>query len=128
MQEKQLVEPDQSTAHESPCSLSNRVLRWLREFCWAVFCRWTPKPVNPWRIFWLRIFGAKIDGKPFVHQCARIVIPWHLTLHDRAVLGDRANAYTLGEIEIGPRENRPRSCYNSSFASCSRSFLPSPMR
>ena len=28
-------------------------------------------------------------------------MPWNLTLHDRACLGDRANAYTLGEIEIG---------------------------
>jgi len=38
-----------------------------------------------------------------VHQRARIQIPWKLTLHDRACLGDRANAYTLGEIEIGAR-------------------------
>ena len=37
---------------------------------------------------------------PFVHQRARIQIPWHLTLGDRACLGDRANAYSLGPIEI----------------------------
>lgn len=38
---------------------------------------------------------------PFVHQRARIDIPWNLTLHDRACLGDRAHAYSLGEIELG---------------------------
>ena len=38
-----------------------------------------------------------------VHQRARIAIPWNLTLHDRACLGDRANAYSLGPIEIGAR-------------------------
>ena len=75
----------------------------LWDFCWALFCRWTPKPFNRWRLFWLRLFGAKLDGIPFVHQRARIHIPWNLTLHDRACLGDRANAYTLGEIEIGAR-------------------------
>ena len=61
------------------------------------------KPLNEWRLFWLRVFDAKIEGKPFVHQRARIAIPWNLTLHDRACLGDRANAYSLGEIEIGAR-------------------------
>ena len=37
---------------------------------------------------------------PFVHQRARIQIPWHLKLGDRACLVDRANAYSLGPIEI----------------------------
>lgn len=75
----------------------------LWDFCWAVFCRWTPKPFYRWRLIWLKMFGAKIHGVPFVHQRARIQIPWNLTLHDRACLGDGANAYTLGEIEIGAR-------------------------
>ena len=42
----------------------------------------------------------ELHGTPFVHQRARIEIPWNLTLHDRACLGDRANAYSLGPIEI----------------------------
>lgn len=67
-----------------------------------IFCFWTPKPLNGWRLFWLRLFGAKLYGKPFVHQRARIQIPWNLTMHDRACLGDRANAYSLGPIELGP--------------------------
>jgi putative colanic acid biosynthesis acetyltransferase WcaF len=70
------------------------------EYVWLVLCSWTPKPANEWRIFWLRLFGAKIFGKPFVHQRARIQIPWNLILHHRAALGDRTNAYTLGKIEI----------------------------
>lgn len=114
MLQKQRVKPDQRTAHESPWTVGNRVLRLLWEFSWAVFCSWTPKPANPWRIFWLRLFGAKIDGKPFVHQRARIAIPWHLTLHDRALLGDRANAYSLGDIEIGARAVVAQEVYLSS--------------
>jgi putative colanic acid biosynthesis acetyltransferase WcaF len=38
-----------------------------------------------------------------VHQRARIQIPWNVTLHDRATLGDRTNLYSLGEIEICAR-------------------------
>lgn len=65
-----------------------------------ICCAWTPKPANSWRLIVLKLFGAKIYGKPFVHQRARIQIPWNLIMHDKACLGDRANAYTLGILEI----------------------------
>ncbi|PYK46838.1 MAG: putative colanic acid biosynthesis acetyltransferase [Verrucomicrobia bacterium] len=113
MPNEQVVNPEQSSAFESPWSNGQRALRTLWEFCWFVFCRWTPKPCNPWRLFWLRVFEAKIEGKPFVHSRARIAIPWNLILHDRACLGDRANAYSLGEIEIGERATVAQEVYLS---------------
>jgi putative colanic acid biosynthesis acetyltransferase WcaF len=113
MSQAQIVNPEQKSAYDSPWPPSQRVLRMLWEFCWVVFCVWTPKPLNEWRLFWLRVFDAKIHGKPFVHQRARILIPWNLTLHDRACLGDRANAYTLGEIEIGARATIAQEAYLS---------------
>ena len=113
METKTPVKPEQSSAQESPWSDGDRALRLLWEFCWFVFCIWTPKPANPWRLFWLGAFGAKLEGKPFVHQRARIAIPWHLTLRDRACLGDRANAYSLGEIEIGERATVAQEVYLS---------------
>jgi putative colanic acid biosynthesis acetyltransferase WcaF len=93
----------QETPNTSPWTVQTRVAMLLWEFCWAVFCAWTPKPLNVWRLFWLKLFGAKIHGTPFVHQRARIQIPWNLTMHDRSCLGDRANAYSLGPIELGAR-------------------------
>lgn len=106
------VRPDQPL-HGSPWGTNERAMRVLWEFCWAILCGWTPKPLNPWRLFWLRAFGAKIEGTPFVHQRARIEIPWNLTLHDRACLGDRANAYSLGEIEIGAHATVAQEVYLS---------------
>ena len=91
----------QKSRYESPWSLRQRIAMVLWEYCWVLFCSWTPKPLNAWRLGWLKLFGAHIHGTPFVHQRARVQIPWNLTLHDRACLGDRANAYSLGEIEIG---------------------------
>ena len=100
--------------YASPWSTSDRAMRVLWDLSWFLFCVWTPKPLNPWRLFWLRMFGAKIEGTPFVHQRARIEIPWHLTLCDRACLGDRANAYSLGEIEIGAGATVAQEVYLSS--------------
>lgn len=90
----------QLSPYASPWSLSHRVKMFLWDYCWLILCSWTPKPANPWRLFWLKAFGATIYGRPFVHQRARIQIPWNLTLHHHASLGDRTNAYSLGKIEI----------------------------
>ncbi len=90
----------QADAQTSPWTMRRRFSQLARNCIWSLTCSWTPKPLNPWRIFVLRLFGAKIHGVPFVHQRARIQQPWNLTLHHRACLGDGANAYTLGRIEL----------------------------
>jgi len=48
----------------------------------------------------LKTFGANLSGMPFVHSTARIQIPWNLTMKSRACLGEHANAYSLGKIDI----------------------------
>ena len=89
-----------SSRHASPWSVSERIGFLLWSIAWPLFCGWTPKPLNRWRLIWLRMFGCHVEGRPFVHQRARIQIPWHVTLRDRSCVGDRANLYSLGEIEL----------------------------
>ena len=48
----------------------------------------------------LKIFGANLLGTPFIHSTAKIQIPWNLTMKHRACLGECANAYSLGKIDI----------------------------
>jgi len=90
----------QAGAYASPWTLRRRIELLLWDWAWALTCRWTPKPLNPWRLFVLRLFGAEIHGTPFVHQQARITQPRNLVLHHRACLGDGAHAYALGRIEL----------------------------
>jgi putative colanic acid biosynthesis acetyltransferase WcaF len=92
-----------SSRYASPWGLGQRIRLLLWTMAWPLLCGWTPKPFNGWRLAWLKLFGCRIEGKPFIHQRARIQIPWHVTLHDKACVGDRANLYSLGEIELGPR-------------------------
>ena len=91
----------QTKATDSPWTFTERMKMLIWEYTWAIFCVWTPKPANDWRLLILKIFGANIKGKPFVHQRARIQIPWKLTLKEGSCLGDRADIYCLDEIEIG---------------------------
>jgi putative colanic acid biosynthesis acetyltransferase WcaF len=94
---------EQKSAYISPRPRGELIGQALWQYCWLLFCLWTPKPLNRWRLFWLRLFGAKIYGTPFVHPLARIAVPWNLTMHDRSTLAERANAYSLGEIELKER-------------------------
>lgn len=90
----------QADAYSSPWTLGLRCRLVMWQLCWRIFCAWTPKPLNPWRLIVLRVFGAKVNGTPFVHQRARIEHPWNLILSHRACLGDRAHAYSLGSITL----------------------------
>lgn len=85
----------------SPWTLGFRVRLLLWEWVWTWLCAWTPKPFNRWRLVILRAFGAQIRGQPFVHQRARIRIPWHVEIEEGACVGDRAHLYSLDRIHLG---------------------------
>lgn len=87
----------------SPWSLRERagMLAWL--VVERVLLRPTPKALNPWRLMWLRFFGCRISGTPFVHPAAKIKIPWQLTLEDRCAIGPGAEIYNLGEVILKRR-------------------------
>ena len=84
----------------SPWTIPYRIRLLLWASIWSLFCRWTPKPFNPFRIAILRLFGAQISPGSFVHQRARIAHPWNLIMGEGACLGDRAHAYSLSTIDI----------------------------
>jgi putative colanic acid biosynthesis acetyltransferase WcaF len=90
----------QNHPFQNPWPLWVHLILVLWKFSWFFFCSWTPKFLNAWRLMILKFFGATITGCPFVHSKAWIQVPWHLTMHHRACLGERSVAYSLGRIEI----------------------------
>lgn len=62
---------------------------------------WSPQICYRWRVFLLRIFGAKIGFNVIIRPSVRITYPWKLSIGDNSWVGDNAELYTLGEIEIG---------------------------
>jgi putative colanic acid biosynthesis acetyltransferase WcaF len=54
-----------------------------------------------WRRFLLRLFGARIGVGVLVRPTVRITYPWKLSIGDHSWIGDFAELYTLGPIEIG---------------------------
>lgn len=101
----------QESPYVSPRPHREMFLQMIWQYVWFLFCMWTPKPFNAWRLFWLRLFGAKLFGKPFVHPLALVHVPWLLIMHDRSALGERATVYSLGEVELKARSTVAQEAY-----------------
>lgn len=91
---------NQADAYSSPWSWSQRLKRAAWCFSWGVLCAWTPKPLNAWRLFVLRCWGAKVSGSPFIYASVRIHFPQQFELGDRACLGESVNVYNLALIRV----------------------------
>jgi len=61
----------------------------------------SPQFMYGWRRFLLKLFGASIGRGALIRPSARVTYPWKVTLGDWVWIGDNAELYSLGEIEIG---------------------------
>lgn len=62
---------------------------------------WSPQPLYRWRRFLLRLFGARVGAGVLVRASARVTYPWKVVLGDNCWIGDHAELYSLGPIDIG---------------------------
>lgn len=87
---------------------------WVVQLWWlvqATLFAWSPQFLYGWRRWLLRLFGAQVGRGVLIRPSARVTYPWKLTLGDYAWVGDEAELYTLGEIEIGPQAVISQKCY-----------------
>ncbi|WP_318152488.1 WcaF family extracellular polysaccharide biosynthesis acetyltransferase [Halomonas sp. M4R1S46] len=61
----------------------------------------SPQFMYAWRVFLLRIFGAKIGKKVIIRPTVRVTYPWKLMIGDNSWVGDNVELYNLGDIVIG---------------------------
>ncbi|MHC4050424.1 WcaF family extracellular polysaccharide biosynthesis acetyltransferase [Bradyrhizobium sp. 25ACV] len=62
---------------------------------------WSPQPAYGWRRCLLRMFGAKVGKGVLVRPTVRVTYPWKVKLGHHCWIGDNAELYSLGSIEIG---------------------------
>ena len=84
------------------------------QFWWlvqATLFAWSPQFMYGWRIFLLRLFGAKIGKNVIIRPTAKITYPWKVTIGDYSWIGDDAVLYSLGEITLGDNVVVSQKCY-----------------
>ncbi len=82
--------------------LSNK----FRRLFWNISCILFLRPfVGPlfkkWRVFILRLWGAKIGKKCAISSTVSIWAPWNLVTGDVVAIGPRVRVYNPGKIVIG---------------------------
>ncbi len=78
----------------------HRLIRVLWNLVWGLLASWTPAPMHRWRIFLLRLFGAKVSWSAFVYGSTRVWYPPNLYVEESAALGPGVICYTMAKIRI----------------------------
>lgn len=78
--------------------LKSKIKRLVWNVTWILLCSWTPNPMHKWRIFILRLFGAKIGKTNFIYPNCKIWAPWLLETEDVVTIGPRVELYNPGGI------------------------------
>ena len=78
----------------------------MKRFLWGFavfFFRYSPRTFFKWRIFLLKLFGAKIGKHVHIYNTAEIYMPWNLEIGDWSAIGEKCLIYNLGKIVIGQK-------------------------
>lgn len=91
---------------------SLKVKRGLWVLVWMLFFRPTPRGIlNGWRLFLLRLFGARIGRGSKVAASCFVWAPWNLEMGEFSVLGDGVDCYTMDKIRIGSKVAVSQRCF-----------------
>lgn len=82
-------------------SLSNRILRIIWNFVYIIFFRFTPVPFHSWRIFLLRVFGARIGKNCRIYNSSIFWAPWNISIGDNSCIAQHVDCYSIERITIG---------------------------
>ena len=90
--------------HTKPSfTVQNRLSRIGWNIVYYALFRYSPRPFHAWRVFILRVFGAKIGRDCHIYPKVKIWAPWHLEVGDESSIADDANCYSMDTILIGHR-------------------------
>tara|TARA_B100001287_G_scaffold174368_1_gene146939 strand:- start:6515 stop:7057 length:543 start_codon:yes stop_codon:yes gene_type:complete len=90
--------------YNNKLSFKNKIARFSWNFCYYLFFRPLNLPhFNFFRIFLLRIFGAKIGNGCKIQSTVRIWAPWNLIMGDLVAFGANVKCYNPGPIVIGSK-------------------------
>ena len=63
--------------------------------------RFSPGILYQWRVFLLRLFGAKIGKGVIIYSSVKIWAPWNFEIGDGSALGNGVVCYCVDKIKIG---------------------------
>lgn len=83
---------------------------WMLVYCFLfrpfflTFC-------NPWRLFLLRCFGARLHPRVHIYSNVKIWAPWNLEMGAYSALASGVNVYNTGMVKIGAHTTISQGAY-----------------
>lgn len=98
--------------YENALTRKNQVARLVWTITWAIFARPLPRSLgNSWKVFLLRLFGAKIHKKAVIYSNVRIFMPWNLEMDAYSCLAPEVDCYNVAKITIGAHTTVSQKTY-----------------
>tara|TARA_B110000503_G_scaffold96495_1_gene145088 strand:+ start:1383 stop:1934 length:552 start_codon:yes stop_codon:yes gene_type:complete len=85
---------------EPSFNFKNRFLRFIWNIIYVLFFLFSPRTFHVWRVFLLKIFGAKIGKHCHIYPKVKIWAPWNLELGDYIGIADHVKLYSMDKIII----------------------------
>lgn len=85
----------------SRLSVVNKILRALWGLTWLFLYRPSPIFLHHWRVFLLRLFGARIGKSVHPYPSSEIWAPWNLCMDDFSCLSHGVICYNVAPVYIG---------------------------
>ena len=92
-------------------SLKNRLARLLWKITYVVFFRFSPKILHKYRIFILKLFGAKVNWNNFIYNNVDIWAPWNLEIGYNNGIANNVIIYNIEKIIIGNNNTISQGSY-----------------
>lgn len=98
--------------YQNALSRKNQIARFIWSIVWGIFARPIPRSLfNGWKLFLLRLFGAKVHAKCAVYSSAKIYMPWNLEMEEYACLSSEVDCYNAALVKIGKHATVSQKSY-----------------
>jgi putative colanic acid biosynthesis acetyltransferase WcaF len=98
--------------YQNALSRKNQIARLVWTIVWTVFARPLPRSLgNGWKLFLLRLFGAKVHSTAKVYSSVRIYMPWNLEMEEYSCLSPEVDCYNVAKIKIGAHATVSQKTY-----------------
>lgn len=80
---------------------SNRIYRFIWKIFYLFFFKYTPNIFFSWRVFILKLFGAKIGKNVRIYPKVKIWSPKNLIIGDFSCIANQVDVYNVDIVKIG---------------------------
>lgn len=98
--------------YQNALSRKNQIARMVWTITWGLLARPLPRSLcNFWKIFLLRLFGAKIHKTAVVYSSVNVYMPWNLEMDAYSCLAPEVDCYNVNKIIIGAHTTISQKTY-----------------